>query len=97
VTTCGFGALLSKGEKDRMESFIEQFRIRSLRGQIEASRLCSLSLTVQLEGARTDTEKVEIAWRQEKALKQTQIMELMLEVLEGQVRDGVKEADSVAL
>jgi hypothetical protein len=80
-----------------MESFIDQFRIRSLRGQIEASRLCSLSLTMQLEEARTDMEKIEIAWRQDKALKQTQGMELMLQVLEGQVRDGVREADSVAL
>lgn len=80
-----------------METFIEQFRIRSLRGQIEASRLCSLSLTIQLEEARTDTEKIEIAWRQEKALKQTQVMESMLELLEGQVRDRIREADSVAL
>ena len=76
---------------------MEQFRIRCLRGQVEASRLCCLSLTIQLEEARTDTEKIEIAWRQEKALKQTQVMESMLELLEGQVRDRIREADSVAL
>lgn len=79
-----------------MESFIDQFRIRSLRGQIEASRLCSLSLAIQLESAQMGTEKEEIAHRQEKALKQTEIMERMLEILESQDPEAVREVDSVA-
>jgi len=79
-----------------MESIINNSRIRSLRGQIDASRLCCLSLSIQFERAGTDTEKAEIARRQEKALKQTHVMELTLEVLEGQEREGVGKVDSVA-
>jgi hypothetical protein len=80
-----------------MEHFISQFRIRSLRGQIAASRLCCLSLTIQLERARTDTEKTGIMRRQEKALQMTRDMELMLEALEGPQKEGVREMDLAPL
>ena len=76
-----------------MEAFIDQFRIRSLRGQIEASRLCCLSLVIQLEKARTDTDRAEITHRHEKAMKQTEVMEQTLGVLETMNPEATKSAD----
>jgi dimeric dUTPase (all-alpha-NTP-PPase superfamily) len=71
-----------------MESAIDKLRIHTLRAQVEASRLHSVALARKFDAATTSTEKTRIAREYSDALKQTNSLQLMLELLERKYNEG---------
>jgi hypothetical protein len=84
-----------------MGSMINQLRIKTLQGQVEASRLYSQALAGRFQSAATDAEKVKIARLYNESLKETYAMQLLLEMLEREERrtveaSGIEAAEAEA-
>jgi hypothetical protein len=75
-----------------VESIIRSLRIHSLRGQVESSRCYCCSLASQFEATPSNVEKTRIAQRYDAALKQTHMLQLLLELLEREQRQIKAEA-----
>lgn len=80
-----------------MGSVINRLRIKSLQGQVEASRLHSQALASKFESAATSGEKTRIARLYDEALKKTHAMQLLLELLEREEREKVAGMDAPVL
>ncbi len=72
-----------------VESAIDKLRIRSLEGQVEASRLYSVALAAAFDAAVISTEKTRFARQYDEALKQTHSLQLMLEMLQRKLNEGI--------
>ncbi|MFZ1938230.1 MAG: hypothetical protein WBA18_05390 [Terracidiphilus sp.] len=75
-----------------MGSIINQLRIRTLQGQVEASRLYGKAIAGKFESAAAGAEKLKIARRYNESLKETYAMQLLLEMLEREERRAVEVA-----
>jgi len=75
-----------------MGSMINQLRIKTLQGQVEASRLYSQALAGRFQSAATGAEKVKIARLYNESLKETYAMQLLLEMLEREERRTAEAA-----
>jgi len=69
-------------------SHINMLRIRSLKAQVEASRLYSASLASEFERATIGKAKTRIASRYDEALKQTHKLQLICELLERKEKEA---------
>jgi hypothetical protein len=75
-----------------LESFINRFRIRSLKTQIDEARQRCNALAIEFDAAKTSAEKTEIARHYDKALKEAHALQLVLEMIERQQRESREHA-----
>jgi hypothetical protein len=72
-----------------LESVIRTLRIQTLKGQVAMCELRSASLAKRLDSEyMSDEQKVEIEHRREESLKEGRTLQLMLDLLERQEREG---------
>jgi hypothetical protein len=71
-----------------LESVIRKFRIQTLKGQAASCQLMYESLAMQLDSeCLSDGLKAEIARRRDVSLKESYVLQLMVDLLERQERE----------
>jgi len=70
-----------------LDSVIRKLRIRSLKAQIEVSRLRSESFAGDFEKATSNEQKSEIARKWDRTIKAKHAAQVLLEMLERQQKD----------